>query len=109
MEGKEEIIKSIRFSKEEFFLLECCKNKKFSTFIKELLSEYIENQNKIYTNNIDIKKLKEEIKEELKIELLQELRKETQVKEVEIKEEVKTNDPKNEEAKKALFNLMGRR
>ena len=109
---KEEMVKSIRFSKEEFYMLDCCKatNKKFSAFIKELINDYIKRQNTISSNNdIDIDLLKREIKAELKNELLHELRKEVPEKiEEEAKEEIKVDDPKKEEAKKALFNLLGR-
>lgn len=109
MENKEEVIKSIRFSKEELYLLECCKNKKFSTFIKELLLEYAENKNKVSTNNIDIEKIKEEIKVELFQELKTELLKELKVEVVPVtKEEVEEETKVDDTTKKALFNLLGR-
>lgn len=76
VDGKEETVKSVRFSKDEFYMLKYCKflNKKFSTFIKELINESInelENENKGLNINIDA--IKEQLKNEVKKELLKEL------------------------------------
>ncbi|WWU66770.1 hypothetical protein QJR26_18310 (plasmid) [Clostridium baratii] len=77
--GKEEVVKSIRFSKEEFYMLKYCKfiNKKFSTFVKDLINEKIlelQNEGKIENNlDIDLDVIKEQLKIEIKEEILKEL------------------------------------
>lgn len=77
--GKEEVVKSIRFSKEEFYMLKYCKfiNKKFSTFVKDLINENIlelQNEGKIENNlDIDLDVIKEQLKIEIKEEILKEL------------------------------------
>ncbi|WP_338631778.1 hypothetical protein [Clostridium baratii] len=77
--GKEEVVKSIRFSKEEFYMLKYCKfiNKKFSTFVKDLINENIlelQNEGKIENNlDIDLDVIKEQLKIEIKDEILKEL------------------------------------
>lgn len=73
LEGKDEVIKSIRFSKDEFYMLKYCKhiNKRFATYVKELMEQDIKNDSKGY--DFDIEKLKQELKQELKEELLEEL------------------------------------
>ena len=74
LEGKDEVIKSIRFSKEEFYMLKYCKhiNKRFATYVKELMEQDIKNDSRGY--DFDIEKLKQELKQELKEELLEELK-----------------------------------
>lgn len=80
LENKDEIIKSIRFSKEEFYMLKYCKylNKRFATFVKELIDSDITNTRIKECNEIDIenlkRELKEELREEIKAELLEEIK-----------------------------------
>lgn len=80
LESKDEIIKSIRFSKEEFYMLKYCKylNKRFATYVKELIESDIANTRIKECNEMDIenlkKELKEELREEIKTELLEEIK-----------------------------------
>lgn len=103
LKGKEDTIKSIRFSKDEYYMLKYCKykNKKFSVLVKELLNESIKNEGESFSSDIDIAKIKEELKEELKKELLKELGGKTE----EIKETSKTDN----EAKQELADFMNKR
>ena len=84
LEGKDEKIQPVRFNKDEFYMLKFVnfKNKKFATYIKELIEkdikEYLSNtDNTNITNSslsIDLEQLKEELKEEIKEELTEEIR-----------------------------------
>lgn len=112
---KEETVKSIRFSKDEFYMLKYCKflNKKFSTFVKELINESIEefqNENSSNKNlNINLNAIKEQLKNELKQELLKELNNDTKEEitvEIEDKKEI---DPKKLEAQREILGFLNNR
>ncbi|EGT0681984.1 MULTISPECIES: hypothetical protein [Clostridium] len=123
LEGKDEKIQPVRFNKDEFYMLKFVnfKNKRFATYIKELIEkdikEYLSNtDNTNITNSslsIDLEQLKEELKEEIKEELTEEIRAKLleELKE-ELKEKLDNMDLKQEnidESKNDLLNFMNNR
>ena len=123
LEGKDEKIQPIRFNKDEFYMLKFInfKNKRFATYIKELIEkdikEYLSKlDNTGITNSvlsIDLEQLKEELKEEIKEELIEEIR-ENLLKEFkeDLKEKLDNMDLKQEnidESKSDLLNFMNNR
>ncbi|MBM7835629.1 hypothetical protein [Clostridium sardiniense] len=102
--GKEETVKSIRFSKDEYYMLKYCKflNKKFSTFIKELINESIVELKNERIIEKDLDGIKEQLKNEIKQELLKELSVNNED-EIAIEKEI---DNKKLEAQKDIFNFM---
>lgn len=119
LEGKDEKIQPVRFSKDEFYMLRFIKfkNKRFATYIKELIEkdikEYLSDTDNIgitnSTLNIDLEQLKEELKEEIKGELTEEIRTKLLA---EFKENLDNIDLKQEnidESKSDLLNFMNNR
>lgn len=119
LEGKDEKIQPVRFNKDEFYMLKFInfKNKRFATYIKELIEkdikEYLSNaDNTSITNStlsIDLDQLKEELKEEIKEELTEEIRAKLLE---ELKEKLDNMDLKQEnidESKNDLLNFMNNR
>lgn len=107
LEGKEEIIKSVRFTKEEFYLLKYLhyKNKRFS-YVKNLIERDLQETVEPTVNNISKKDIKNLIKETLKTddelkEIIRDILKED---EEEIVIEQKKEDIS--EAKKDLIGFM---
>lgn len=123
LEGKDEKIQPVRFNEDEFYMLKFVKfkNKRFATYIKELIEkdikEYLSTTDNIsITNNtltIDLEQLKEEVKEELKEELTKEIRAKLLVElKEELKEKLDKMDLKQEnidESKNDLLNFMNNR
>ena len=68
--GKDIVVKSIRFNSDEFYMLQFCKykNKKFATFVKELIMDAIKRENEI-GSNIDKDELTELIRSIVKSEI----------------------------------------
>lgn len=107
LEGKEEIIKSVRFTKEEFYLLKYLhyKNKRFS-YVKNLIERDLQETIEPAVNNISKKDIKNLIKETLKTddelkEIIRDILKEDE-------EEIVIEEKKEDisEAKKDLIGFM---
>ncbi|MFR5267167.1 hypothetical protein [Clostridium sp.] len=107
LEGKEEIIKSVRFTKEEFYLLKYLhyKNKRFS-YVKNLIERDLQETIEPPVNNISKKDIKNLIKETLKTddelkEIIRDILKEDE-------EEIVIEEKKEDisEAKKDLIGFM---
>lgn len=121
LEGKDEKIQPVRFNENEFYMLKFVKfkNKRFATYIKELIDkdikEYLSNSNNSSNtrNSLDFEQLKDDLKEEIKEELTTEIRNEILK---ELKKELKDKLDKMEikqdnidESKKDLLDFMNNR
>lgn len=110
--GREEAVKSIRFSKDEFYMLKYCKflNKKFSTLVKDLINESIielQNEGSVKKDiSVDLSSIKDELKKELKKELLKELNNNNQD---EITVEINEVDSERTKAKNEVLGFLNNR
>lgn len=118
LEGKDEKIQPVRFNEDEFYMLKFIKfkNKRFATYIKELIDkdikEYLSNSSNT-RNSLDFEQFKDDLKEEIKEELTTEIRNEILK---ELKKELKDKLDKMEikqdnidESKKDLLDFMNNR
>lgn len=107
LEGKDEIVKSVRFSKEEFYLLKYLqyKNKKFS-YVKDLIQKDLDETISPTISKGDIKQLiKESLREDVELQnIIRDILKEDNYN-IEITEKTKEN---NDEEKQDLLDFMGR-
>lgn len=115
--GKDEKIQSVRFNKDEFYMLKfiAYRKKRFATYIKELIDKdiknYLENNGEENESfgavNINLEELKKELKEELKEELILEFEK--NMKELKSDNEEQL-DPKGniEETKNDILNFLNK-
>lgn len=114
LEGKDEKIQPVRFNKDEFYMLKFInfKNKRFATYIKELIKKDIKEYLSSADNDvlsINLEQLKEELKEELTEEIREKLLKELKY---EPKENFDNMDLKKEnidESKNDLLNFINNR
>lgn len=118
LKGKDEKIQPVRFNEDEFYMLKFIKfkNKRFATYIKELIDkdikEYLSDTSNTI-NSLDLEQLKDDLKEELKQELTNEIRNELLE---ELKKELQDKLDKMEikqdnidESKKDLLDFMNNR
>ena len=118
LEGKDEKIQPVRFNEDEFYMLKFIKfkNKRFATYIKELIDkdikEYLSDTSNTI-NSLNLEQIKDDLKEELKEELTNEIRNELLV---ELKKELQDKLDKMEikqdnidESKKDLLDFMNNR
>lgn len=118
LEGKDEKIQPVRFNEDEFYMLKFIKfkNKRFATYIKELIDkdikEYLSDTSNTI-NSLNLEQIKDDLKEELKEELTNEIRNELLE---ELKKELQDKLDKMEikqdnidESKKDLLDFMNNR